>query len=507
MGHFSPILTSGCIYVGEARSCFARHSREVTAKIMNSLSEKSRLIKKRGLLAILIMLAATALFVGAFSARDVVAPLHWAALWLLVIGFYVAAALAIKPEISIRFLGPLFPILLIALLEFGWTVYDYSAQKSQGKSSAETIPPGAKLQSVVDFDYQPLTHKMEFIPDSIRLLKLPSNFRSASVNTNTLGYRGGEFGVKRAGVFRIIMMGDSGLFGWNAPNDASTIPVRLERILNKHLGDLAEFEVLNLGVPSGISNFHVPVFATYGQELDPDFLIMFLGLNDLGGSNVAMPRSFSQRLKKYLSLHTFASQLTHLATEFLGTLHLLAQRLRSYAAISQALFPPEKSWVGDNVETVGGHTSNFEAYAAVYLNNLERIYRLARKLDIGFATVEQPSMRLGLSRGKNLSNLDMERKKSFMEKAPISWREGTEMYDDFIVQGNKRAVSYGGVHIGLSDVLAAHDGPMIQGRYVGQPKNAIFVTDAHYTGYGLDLLARGIFDKLEGRLRQRLASP
>ena len=81
------------------------------------------------------------------------------------------------------------------------------------------------------------------------------------------------------------------------------------------------------------------------------------------------------------------------------------------------------------------------------------------------------------------------------------------MYDDFIVQGNKRAVSYGGVHIGLSDVLAAHGGPMIQGRYVGQPKNAIFVTDAHYTGYGLDLLARGIFDKLEGRLRQRLASP
>ena len=84
------------------------------------------------------------------------------------------------------------------------------------------------------------------------------------------------------------------MFGWNAPNDESTIPARLEHMLNSRLGGSRRYEVLNMGVPSGITNYHVPTFATYGQELDPDLLIMFVGLNDLGGSNVLMAESFSK---------------------------------------------------------------------------------------------------------------------------------------------------------------------------------------------------------------------
>lgn len=473
---------------------------------MDSAAQKPPLRIKQRFLAALIVIGAAAIFVLAFSNRNVVAPLHWAALWFFVVGVYVAAALAIKPKTSIRYLGPCFPIFLLALLEFGWTIYDYTSHRPKLESSATGIPLGAQLQSIIDFDYQPLTQEIEFIPDGIRMLKLPSNFRSASVNTNSLGYRGGEFAPKRPDVFRIIMIGDSGLFGWNAPDDASTIPARLEKIFNDRLGGLAKFEVLNLSIPSGISNYHVPVFATYGQELDPDFLIMFLGLNDLGGSNVLMPRSISQRLKRYFSLHTFASQLRHSVSEFGEGLHLLAQRLRSYSAIQRAFFTPGKNWVGDNVAVVDRNESNYVTYAAEYLRNLERIYRLARKLDIGFATVEQPSMRLGLSRGKNLSYLDLERKKLFLATNPVSWRNGTEMYDNFVSRGNDLARSYGGVHIGLSDVLSRHDGPMVQGRYVGWPKKSIFVTDAHYSRYGLDLFAREIFDRLQSNIQQRLST-
>lgn len=472
---------------------------------MGSFAQNSPLRIKQRLLAVLIVICVVVIFIWTFSNRNILAPLHWAALWLLVIGLYVAAALAVKPKVAIRYLGPCLPILLLAFLEFGWTIYDYASQEVRLKGTTQGVPLSGQLQSVVDFDYQPLTQEMEFIPDGIRMLKLPSNFRSASVNTNSLGYRGSEFRPKRAGVFRIIMIGDSGLFGWNAPDDASTIPARLEKILNNRLGGFAKFEVLNLGVPSGISNYHVPLFATYGQELDPDFLIMFLGLNDLGGSNVLMPRSISQRLKRYFSLHTLASQLRHTAREFGAGLHLLAQRLRSYSAIQRAFFAPEKNWVGDDVAAVDGNESNYAMYAAEYLRNLERIYRLARKLDIGFATVEQPSMRLGLSRGKNLSDLDQERKKNFSATNPIFWRDGTEMYDKFVSRGNDLARSYGGVHIGLSDVLSRHDGPMVQGRHVGWPKKSIFVTDAHYTRYGLDLFAREIFDRLHSRIQQRLS--
>lgn len=472
---------------------------------MNTEKATPPLRKMKRVAALAMVCAAILIFATLFLMRDTVAPLHWSGLWLLLIALYIAAAISIRPEISIRFLGPLFPVLLIAALEFGWTVYDYASARL--KHSTVAVPVGdAKLQSVIDFAYQPLTQQMEFIPDGIRMIKMPSNYRSGPVNTNSLGYRGPEFGPKPDGVFRIVMMGDSGLFGWNAPNDTSTIPAQLEKILNTHLGALARFEVLNLGVPSGVSNFHVPVFATYGQELDPDFLIMFLGLNDLGGSNVTMAQSFSQRLKRYVSLHTFSSQLKHFVREIASAFHLMAKRLHSYSALYQALFPPKKSWVGDNISAASQQASRFDIYAGVYLENLERIYRLSRKLNIDFATVEQPSMRLGLSLGTNLSPLDRERKEGFMNNFAGAWRDGTEKYESVVRLGDQLARRYGGVHLGLSNIFAQHQGPMVQGRFVGQPPNAIFVTDAHYSGYGLNLIANQIFIQLEARLRKSVAA-
>ncbi len=454
------------------------------------------------MLAVGLVCIASGIFVGAFSHRDAVSPLHWSAMWLLLIVSYAAIAIAARPDKSIRLLGPLFPVLLIALLEFCWTTYDYFSARSVPTERSAASSGDGQLQSIVDFDYQPLTQRVEFIPDGIRMIKMPSNYRSTAVNTNSLGYRGlKEFGPKPAGVFRIIMIGDSGLFGWNAPNDGSTIPARLEHMLNSRLGGSSRFEVLNMGVPSGITNYHVPTFATYGQELDPDLLIMFVGLNDLGGSNVLMAGSFSKRLKRYLSLHTFAAQMTHLVGEVFSTLDLMAKRLRSYSAISDALVPAEKSWVGDNIPLSDQQESRFNTFASVYLDNLERIYRLASKLNIDFVTIQQPSMRLGLYLGQNLSALDVERKQSFMTNTPLFWREGTETYDAIVQRGSERARKYGGSHFGLSDIFVAHKGPMVQGRFVAKPADAIFVTDAHYSGYGLNLIANRVFELIEPRIR------
>ncbi len=463
---------------------------------------------KRRVIATAAVLAAVLLFAVAFAFRTTVVPLHWAALWLVPVTAYVAAAVSFRPERSIRILGPLFPLFLLFVLEMGWTAYDYVAARSGPSVAAgpapEQAPPGARLQSEIDGDYNPITMRVEFIPDGIRVLKLPSNYRTPAVNTNSLGFRGGEFGAKRDGVFRIIVMGDSGLFGWNAPDDYSTIPAQLQKILNDRIGGAKRFEVLNMGIPSGISTFHYATFATYGQSLDPDFLIMFLGLNDLGGSNVAMPATFSERMKRYLSLYSFKAQVLHLFRETASTLDLILRRLRSYKAIVDALAPPKKSFVGDTIEAAADD-ANFQRYADVYMTNLERIYRLANKLDIGFATFEQPSLQLGLAHGTALSPRDLARRDEERRDHADRWRNLTEKYPDIVARGGGIARRYGGEHYGLADMLARHDGPMYQSRFAGYPENSLFVTGAHYTRFGLNLIAEEIYARIGDRLRDTAA--
>ena len=292
------------------------------------------------------------------------------------------------------------------------------------------------------------------------------------------------------------MMGDSGMFGWNAPDDASTISAQLERMLDARFGAQAKIEVLNLGVPSGVSTFHVPTFATYGQELDPDLLVMFLGLNDLGGSNVVAPHSFSTRLKRYLSLYTTGSQVRHLLSENARVLHLLALHLRSYKWLTGLIAPAQKEWVGDKISLSETLIRDHETFRDVYLNNLERIYRLANKLRIPFMTFEQPSVSLGLSLAGNPSAIDVARREEIRRTDPFSWVVGAEKYASVVSRGDALARKYGGRHFGFEDVLRAYGGPIQQGLYVDVPKGALFVTAAHYTAKGGQVLATEMTERL-----------
>lgn len=101
------------------------------------------------------------------------------------------------------------------------------------------------------------------------------------VHTNNFGFRGQEnvSEIKPAGVYRILVLGDSMTFGWGV-EDEETYSVVLERNLNilaKIVNNNLKFEVLNGGFIGGYSQdgFYA-YYNRFGQKLQPDMVIVSL---------------------------------------------------------------------------------------------------------------------------------------------------------------------------------------------------------------------------------------
>lgn len=106
----------------------------------------------------------------------------------------------------------------------------------------------------------------------------PNSFVSSEVDyrINAEGYRGPRAGVKREGVRRIAVFGDSIVFGyWVAENDA--FPAQLEGLLGPGV------EVLNLGVPGYNLDQEIEHFRGRVDSLRPDLAVFGFCLNDLEG--------------------------------------------------------------------------------------------------------------------------------------------------------------------------------------------------------------------------------
>ena len=101
----------------------------------------------------------------------------------------------------------------------------------------------------------------------------------ARVAINQLGLRGADAeAVPAAGIERVLVIGDSIVFGQGLDGDA-TFPVQLERELRSR--GLA-VEVLNGGVPGYNPAAELVFLRTYGLELAPSRIILGISLNDFG---------------------------------------------------------------------------------------------------------------------------------------------------------------------------------------------------------------------------------
>ena len=112
------------------------------------------------------------------------------------------------------------------------------------------------------------------------------------VETNSDGFRDREFALeKRAGVFRIIIVGDSVTFGMG---ETSPYPQHLEELLSQKYGP--RFEVFNMSVVGYNSIQEVELVRSKALRFDPDLLIIGYVLNDNkeDGGDGGLSRYFKQ---------------------------------------------------------------------------------------------------------------------------------------------------------------------------------------------------------------------
>ncbi|MEA2627001.1 MAG: hypothetical protein QOD06_3046 [Candidatus Binatota bacterium] len=104
-------------------------------------------------------------------------------------------------------------------------------------------------------------------------------FRGAPATINSYGIRDAERPVeKRPGVFRIVGLGDSHMFGWGVPRE-ETFLTQLESLVERTRP--GGVEVWNLAVPGYNTVQEVQTFAETRDELDADAVILNWVANDM----------------------------------------------------------------------------------------------------------------------------------------------------------------------------------------------------------------------------------
>jgi GDSL-like Lipase/Acylhydrolase family len=101
------------------------------------------------------------------------------------------------------------------------------------------------------------------------------------VKINSQGLRDYEYALQKpAGVYRIMLLGDSTTLGWGVPVN-ETAAKTLERELNaEHLAGDPRFEVINTGVGNYDTVQEVTYYDTEGRAFAPDLVVLVYFIND-----------------------------------------------------------------------------------------------------------------------------------------------------------------------------------------------------------------------------------
>jgi hypothetical protein len=101
------------------------------------------------------------------------------------------------------------------------------------------------------------------------------------VRTNAAGFRGPALpGAKPAGVYRIVVLGDSFTFGFGV-RERQAWPARLAALLDARTGGAPRVEVVNLGIPGTGPRDYLWHLAHTGLALEPDLVVIGFFANDV----------------------------------------------------------------------------------------------------------------------------------------------------------------------------------------------------------------------------------
>jgi lysophospholipase L1-like esterase len=129
-----------------------------------------------------------------------------------------------------------------------------------------------------------------YVSSGLLAYELRSNWTSVhdsaefevTVRTNALGLRGRASSPKDEGTYRMLMLGDSFIFGFGVEDD-ETLPAQLEATLGtRHEG----IEVLNAGVPGWSTDQYYLFLRTRLDEITPDLVMLGLLVNDPDDGNM-----------------------------------------------------------------------------------------------------------------------------------------------------------------------------------------------------------------------------
>jgi GDSL-like Lipase/Acylhydrolase family len=110
-----------------------------------------------------------------------------------------------------------------------------------------------------------------------------------SAGFNVWGYRGPSAGRKKAGEYRVVVLGGSTAYGYGVSWDEA-MPAALERTLRSRAASPV-FTVENLAYNNEGAYSFKPTLIDY-EWLDPDLVLMYEGYNDLAGGGVTNVQVF-----------------------------------------------------------------------------------------------------------------------------------------------------------------------------------------------------------------------
>jgi lysophospholipase L1-like esterase len=206
------------------------------------------------------------------------------------------------------------------------------------------------------------------------------NYRSATVNTNERGFRGGPvISPKPTGRRRVVVLGGSAVFGSGASSDAATFPARLQAVLRARGG--REVDVVNAGAPAYVSGQELARLIYEVVDLEPDVVILYDGFNDLNSPLLFDPRpgypsnfGWLERAVHFNSFRTLLGYRLELAAQSSG-LGFWARRLRG---VRDDAVPAAPAVDADIIET--------------YRRNLDRMVSVMQAHGIRAVCVFQPTL-------------------------------------------------------------------------------------------------------------------
>lgn len=159
--------------------------------------------------------------------------------------------------------------MVLIVLEFGLRVWDTLT----GDIVTDDLRQLLYTDKATDHPFLEYTSKNNF-DGMVEFIQWGGEF---FVSTNSHGFRTREFFPKLPGTYRVIIMGDSFMYGQNVSQDG-TVGVQLERLLRDRISP--KIEVISLGVPS-YSGVRYSVLADiYFDLLEPDIVIVAVDQGD-----------------------------------------------------------------------------------------------------------------------------------------------------------------------------------------------------------------------------------